>query len=115
MKLEELSGESKQQLVVVSPMWAGIDGTVHALSTQLRTYAPSIVSLSAIERYPVEENSKVYGYDQTKYDEFLNNPTENSVRRFEKEIDKYEIFEDDGYSAINNSVFDYAELRGRVT
>ena len=72
-------------------MWAGIDGTVHALSTQLRTYAPSIVSLSAIERYPVEENSKVYGYDQTKYDEFLNNPTENSVRRFEKEIDKYEI------------------------
>lgn len=90
-KLEELSGESKQQLVVVSPMWAGIDGTVHALSTQLRTYAPSIVSLSAIERYPVEENSKVYGYDQTKYDEFLNNPTEYSVRRFEKEIDKYEI------------------------
>lgn len=91
MKLEELSGESKRQLVVVSPMWAGIDGTVHALSTQLRTYAPSIVSLSAIERYPVEENSKVYGYDQTKYDEFLNNPTEYSVRRFEKEIDKYEI------------------------
>lgn len=89
--LQAIGEESETPLRVVSPENVGIDGTVHTLATQLRAYAPNIISVSALNRYPVDDNSFLQGYNQQKYDEFVNNPNKNTTEKFAEEVDKYNI------------------------
>ncbi|MGF0101174.1 DUF6077 domain-containing protein [Bariatricus sp. SGI.019] len=89
--LETLGEEEGEKLLVLSPQWSGIDGTAHSLSTQLRTFAPSIISVSAIERYPVSADNELYGYDQAKYDDFVNDPSDSTLKKLNTEIEKYGI------------------------
>lgn len=90
-ELEDISNDRGKKLYVLSPQWSGIDGTAHSLCTQLRTVAPSIISVSAIERYPVDQNCELYGYDQNVYDEFNGQPSDETLKPLEEAVAKYKI------------------------
>lgn len=90
-ELEETTKRTSETLYVLSPEFVGVDQAVHTLCTQLRIVAPDVVSVSAIERYPVDETSELYGYDQSKFDKFVANPDEQTSLQLEKEIIKYNI------------------------
>lgn len=86
--LEKLSHESGEKLYVVAPQIVGVDGTSHALSVILRTFAPDIVSVSAAVRFPVNNGSALSDYKQETYDAFVEAPDEKNSEAFEKEISK---------------------------
>lgn len=90
-ELEKITNDSGNQLYVLSPKWAGIDGTAHSLAIQLRTFSPSIISVSAIERYPVDLDCELYGYDQSVYDEFNGQPSDKTLEPLKEAIEKYKI------------------------
>lgn len=89
--LQNLGDITGEKLYVLSPQWASIDGTYHSLATQIRTFAPDIVSVSASERYGVSEDSFLYGYDQSKYDNFIENPIEKNMNELKEEVEQYGI------------------------
>lgn len=89
--LQNLGDITGVKLYVLSPQWASIDGTYHSLATQIRTFAPDIVSVSASERYGVSEDSFLYGYDQSKYDNFIENPIEKNMNELKEEVEQYGI------------------------
>lgn len=86
--LNKLSSISDKKLYVVAPQIVGADGTSHALSVMLRTFAPDIVSVSASVRFPVNNGSALSGYKQETYDAFEAQPNEENSKAFEKEINK---------------------------
>ena len=90
-ELEEISADSGEKLYVLSPQWSGVDGTAHSLCTQLRTVAPSVVSVSAIGRYQVDQDCELYGYDQSVYDEFNNQPSDETLEPLKEAVEKYKI------------------------
>lgn len=90
-ELEDITKDTGDILYVLSPQFVGVDEAVHTLSTQLRIVAPDVISVSAIERYPVDKTSELYGYDQSKYDDFVTNPNEQTVIPLKGEIKKYNI------------------------
>lgn len=87
-KLEQLSKDTEEQLYVVSPEWVEADQTTHAMAVMLRTYAPDIISLSAVPRYPVNNGLPLEAYNQDKYAHFVMEPNEKTSLAFEKEISK---------------------------
>ena len=89
--LERLSERQGEKLYVVMPELVGLDDFVYALAVQVRAFAPDIVSVSAINRYPAPEGSRLYGYHQAIFDAFANTPDSESSKRFEKEAEKYGI------------------------
>lgn len=50
-ELEELSKKSNKQIVVMTNEGIGISGQTYSLAVSLRQFAPSVVSISALERY----------------------------------------------------------------
>lgn len=90
-ELEKIAEITEEQLYVVSPQMVVVNGAVHTLSTQLRIVAPDVISVSASNRYEVDEDCELYGYNQEKFESFAGNPNEKSFRSFEKEIEKYHI------------------------
>lgn len=90
-QLERLSGEKGEKIYVASIESSGIDGTIHNLATQLRTFAPDIVSVSAVGRYGVSQNTELYGYNQEYYDDFLWNPSDKTAEKFKREADEYGV------------------------
>lgn len=90
-ELEKTSEKTGEQLYVLSPRWAVVNDAAHSLSIQLRTVAPSVISVSAVERYEVDKNCELYGYDQSKYDEFTYDPNAQTLDALEVEIEKYNI------------------------
>lgn len=100
-KLEELAGETENQLCVVMPKLVSIDGTLHSLAVSIRSFAPDIISASAAERFPVNNGSKLEGYKQETYDAFAADPDDEKAKLFEKEINQIGancvVFQNSGY------------------
>lgn len=90
-ELENLTKQEKEKLYVVSPEGSALDGTLHTLAVSLRTYAPDVVSVSAVGRYSVDDGSGLKGYKQEFYDAFVVNPNNVTKEKFEKEILEYGI------------------------
>lgn len=90
-ELETVSEETGEQLYVLSPQWVGVNDAAHSLSIQLRTVAPSVISVSASDRYKVDEKCELYGYDQSKYDEFTYDPNDQTLDALKVQIEKYNI------------------------
>lgn len=86
-KLEKLTKESGEKLYVVTPNWVYPNGTMHGLSVMIRTYAPDIVSVSAVERFPVNNGSPAASFEQEKYMQFSSDPNEESSEAFEEQAD----------------------------
>lgn len=89
--LETLSDETEEQLIVASPESVGIDSGSFTLACQLRTFAPSVISVSASSRYPVSKDNFLYGYDQRVFEWFAYHPSEFAVKRLKQEVDVYGI------------------------
>lgn len=87
-QLEKLSDVSDEKLYVTSPTWVLPDDAMHGLAVTLRTYAPDIVSVSAVERFPVKGDSPLADYDQGTYTVFASTPNEESAAAFEQQIEK---------------------------
>ena len=83
--------EKKKKLFVVSPEWALVDNTIYTLSVQLRSVAPDVVSVSAVNRYEVDRQCQLYGYDQEIYEKFVNEPSDEASRKLSKQVKKYNI------------------------
>ena len=90
-ELERIGKEKKKKLFVVSPEWALVDNTIYTLSVQLRSVAPDVVSVSAVNRYEVDRQCQLYGYDQEIYEKFVNEPSDESSRKLSKQVKKYNI------------------------
>lgn len=90
-ELEKLENEKKEKLLVLTPEWAQVDDTLYTLSVQLRSIAPNVISVSAMNRYKVDENCMLYGYEQKRYDNFVNAPSDKTAERLNKHIIKYGI------------------------
>ncbi len=89
--LEDIYENTGDKLYVLSPQGAVVDNTIYSLSIQLRSVAPDVISVSAVERYGVDKECELYGYDQEKYEEFIVAPNNQTFKALEKEIDKYNI------------------------
>jgi hypothetical protein len=84
--LSRLSDEVDEQLRVVSPQWVWVDEMQHPPSIFLRIYAPKILSITASWRYPVD--GEVFAnYTQEGYEQFVNNPSGETMRVFEAELE----------------------------
>lgn len=90
-ELKKLSEENGEELRVVLPEGVPMNGTVHNLAVQIRTFAPNIIVLSAINRYRVDKDSDLEGYSQEYYDKFVVDPSDETSDFFEKELNKYRI------------------------
>lgn len=84
--LENVSKTTDETVRVVMPEGVDLDGTVHNLAVQIRTFAPSIVSVSASGRYPVSSDSELQGYSQEYYDAFVQEPSQKTMEDFENEL-----------------------------
>ena len=89
--LETLQEENGEQLYVVCPELVAIDGAAHSLASQIRIFAPDIISVSAVNRYSVDEDCVLYGYEQSVYDEFVCSPGDASAEKFAEAVKKYGI------------------------
>ncbi len=107
--LEEINEKSEDKIYLVCPELRGLDGTAHSLATQIRIFAPDIISVSAIGRYPVEEDCVLYGYNQNIFEDFLENPNEITCNRLKKEMDKYNI---NCVVTTNDACSEYMEQMG---
>lgn len=90
-KLNDLSNESGEPLYVVTPKMVARDSALHPLSTMLRIYAPKVVIVSAAERYPVNDGSALGKYVQSEFENFEQSPSDESAKRFWKEIGEMDI------------------------
>jgi hypothetical protein len=90
-ELEKLSEKKAGKLSVVLPEGVSMNGTVHNLAVQIRTFAPNIVVLSAINRYRVDKGSDLEGYSQEYYDKFVADPSDETSSFLEKELKKYGV------------------------
>lgn len=86
-ELEKLTKESGEKLYVVTPNWVYPNGAMHGLSVMIRTYAPDIVSVSAVERFPVNNGSPAASFEQEKYMQFSSDPNEESSEAFKEQAD----------------------------
>lgn len=89
-ELEALA-EEKEGLRVVMPESVGTNGTVHNLALEIRSFAPHIVVPSAIGRYPVDEDSELYGYSQEYFNAFVEAPSEQTARELAAELERCQI------------------------
>ncbi|PWJ48372.1 DUF6077 domain-containing protein [Faecalicatena contorta] len=90
-ELEKLSENRGGELSVVLSEGVSMNGTVHNLAVQIRTFAPNIVVLSAINRYRVDKGSDLEGYSQEYYDKFVTDPSDETGSFLEKELKKYGV------------------------
>ena len=90
-KINLLSQKSEKQLRVITPKMVMMDGALHTPAIMMRIYAPNIVSLSAAERYPVNDGSVLEEYTQQKYDSFAAAPSNESARAFFDEIEDLDV------------------------
>lgn len=68
-----------------------IDGTLHFLAVSVRTFAPDVVSLSALERFNGTNNLEYKGYTQQKYDGFVAEPNETTYEELKQEIQNLNV------------------------
>ena len=87
-KLEKLAKGRHEKLSVIMPKAVIDNDAIHFLAVSIRTFAPDIVSLSALERFSGTNEKKYQGYTQQKYDGFVANPNENTYNAFKNEIKK---------------------------
>lgn len=87
----EVLAEKKEGLRVVMPESVGTNGTIHNLALEIRSFAPHIVVPSAIDRYPVDEDSELYGYSQEYFTAFAAEPSEQTGRELVAELERYQI------------------------
>lgn len=90
-QLEAIADNTDEQLYVVSPQLVAVNGAAHTLATQLRIAAPDVISVSASDRYEVDKDCELYGYEQDTFERFAGNPDEESFDLFEDEIEQYHI------------------------
>ena len=90
-KINQLSQESDEQIRVIAPKMLVMDGALHTPAIMMRIYAPDIISLSAAERYPVNNGSVVEGFTQQKYDAFAAEPSEDTAEDFFEEIEELDV------------------------
>lgn len=89
--LEEVEETTGERVQAVMPEGVDLNGTVHNLAVQIRTFAPDIVSVSASGRYPVSAESGLQGYSQEYYNAFIEEPSEQTMKPFEEELDKFGV------------------------
>lgn len=90
-KLNDLSSESEEPLYIVAPKMVTRDSALHPLATMLRIYAPKVVVVSAVERYPVNDGTALGKYVQSEFENFEQAPSDESARRFWEEIGEMDI------------------------
>lgn len=87
-KLEDIAKARNEKLYVIMPKAVIDNNAIHFLAVSIRTFAPDIVSLSALERFSGTDEKKYEGYTQQKYDGFVADPNENTYKVFKNEIKK---------------------------
>lgn len=87
-KLEDIAKARHEKLYVIMPKAVIDNNAIHFLAVSIRTFAPDIVSLSALERFSGTDEKKYEGYTQQKYDGFVADPNENTYKAFKNEIKK---------------------------
>jgi hypothetical protein len=90
-QLEELAKEKDKKINIVMPKAVLIDGTLHFLAVSVRTFAPDVVSLSALERFNGTNNLEYKGYTQQKYDGFVAEPNETTYEELKQEIQNLNV------------------------
>ena len=102
--LNGLSKKHKEKLIVAAPYKVGRfreqvhDGYVHTsimVACSLRQFAPDIISLNGLQRYPDNSDPTFEGYDENKiksYHQFIFHPSKNTFKKFKQDIlEKYPI------------------------
>ena len=90
-QLEELAKEKDKKINIVMPKAVLIDGTLPFLAVSVRTFAPDVVSLSALERLNGTNNLEYKGYTQQKYDGFVAEPNETTYEELKQEIQNLNV------------------------
>ena len=118
-KLEELARKEDKKMYVIMPKAIYDNDALHFPAVTIRTFAPDIVSLSALERFGSSDNEKFSTYTQQKYDGFVSAPGKETYNDFKEEIKDLpvncivvrnyackDILEEDGY-IYYTSINDY--------
>lgn len=90
-KLDDLSEESEDKINVITPSMVIVDHTLHPLPVVLRTYAPDIVPISAVMRFPISGDSALANYQQQYYDTFIAEPSDETYKLFKEEIKDLDV------------------------
>lgn len=83
--LEDLAKKEEKKMYVIMPKAVYDNDAIHFPAVSVRTFAPDIVSLSALERYGGSENTNFSKYTQQKYDAFVSNPNKETFDELKKE------------------------------
>lgn len=93
-ELEELSKKSNKQIVVMTNEGIGVSGQTYSLAVSLRQFSPSVVSISALERYNSNNDDRFenYNYNNQKvFDEIIMNPSLENIEKLIPILQKYPI------------------------
>ncbi len=85
--LEDLASEEGKTIRVIMPKFVVLNDAFHCLSVSVRAFAPDIISLSANERFRVNNDETISTYFQGNYDAFVAEPNKENIRAFKEEIE----------------------------
>lgn len=111
-ELTTLSDTLGKKLNVITPEGIQVDDRTYALAVSLRQVAPSVVSISALERYMSNNDADFEDYQieyQKDFDRLLTNPNYNTAMQMKKVFDNYPI---NCIVTANVSLDKYIELLG---
>lgn len=92
--LEDISETEKEDLYVLMPSMVAINDFLHPLSVMVRNYAPSVYSVSALQRFAVNNDTVYQEYtieEQRLYDVFAAVPAYAEFNSITHLIDKYQV------------------------
>lgn len=86
--LEELANEEGSKIRVIMPKFVILNDAYHCLSVSIRAFAPDIISVSANERFRVNNDETISTYFQENYDAFITEPDDKEkIEAFREEIE----------------------------
>ncbi len=86
--LEELANEEGKKIRVIMPKFEIVNDAYHCLAVSIRAFAPDIISVSANERFRVNNDETISTYFQENYDAYITEPNdEEKIEAFREEIE----------------------------
>lgn len=93
-QLQSTAEKYGNNINVLTPEWVFPDNHRHSLAVMIRTYAPSVNSISAIGRYGVTKGNDFSGFtneDYSIYNNFCQTQNANTVDDFKQLLNSYPI------------------------
>lgn len=93
-ELENLAKKSNDKIVVMTNEGIGISGKTYSLAVSLRQFAPSVISIAALERFNSNSDTRFNNYNisnQKIFDNVILNPTIENIQKLIPILKKYPI------------------------